>query len=91
MIGCFLSEREEQVFRSHHILLVFSIFYLMTTCNDGNLMTDLHRGAEKDVVSHNLHSVIVWGLHKELTTLEMRAKFVDMGWESFISGSVLWE
>ena len=36
-------------------------------------------------------NIIVWGLHKELTTLEVRAKFADMGLESFVRGNVLWE
>ena len=34
---------------------------------------------------------IVWGLHKEITTSEVCAKFVDMGLESFVRGNVLWE
>ena len=52
------------------------VFQLMLTCNDGNL-PDLRPKTGKDlVVSHNQHSrvnIIVWGLHKELTTLEVRA------------------
>ena len=43
-------------------------------------------------MSHNQRSrvnIIVWGLHKELTTLEVRAKFADMGLESL--RNVLWE
>ena len=55
----------------------------MSTHDDGNL-----------VVSHNQRSrvnIIVWGLHKELTTLEVCAKFADMGLESFVMGNVLWE
>ena len=45
-------------------------------------------------MSHNQRSrvnIIVWGLHKELTTLEVRAKSADMGLESFVRGNVLWE
>ena len=57
---------------------------------------DLQPRTGKDlVVSHNQRSrvnIIVWGLHKELTTLEVRAKFADMaGLESFVRGNVLWE
>ena len=56
---------------------------------------DLQPRTGKDlVVSHNQRSrvnIIVWGLHKELTTLEVRAKFADMGLESFVWGNVLWE
>ena len=36
-------------------------------------------------------NIIVWGLHKELTTLEVRARFADMGLKSFVRGNVLWE
>ena len=57
--------------------------------------TDLQSRTGKDlVVSHNQRSrvnIIVWGLHKDLTTLEVRAKFADMGLESFVRGNVLWE
>ena len=66
----------------------------MPTRKDGN-SPDLQPRTGKDlVVSHNQRSrvnIIVWGLHKELTTLEVRAKFVDMGLESFVRGKVLWE
>ena len=40
-------------------------------------------------MSHNQRSrvnVIVWGLHKELTTLDVRAKFALMGLEGFVRG-----
>ena len=66
----------------------------MITRNYGN-SSDLQPRTGKDlVVSHNQRSrvnIIVWGLHKELTTLEVRAKFADMGLESFVRGNVLWE
>ena len=65
----------------------------MRTHHAGN-GPDLQPRTGKDlVVSHNQRSraIIVWGLHKELTTLEVRAKFADMGLESFIRGNVLWE
>ena len=42
-------------------------------------------------MSHNQRSRVVWGLHKELTTLEVHAKFADMGLKSFVRGNVLWE
>ena len=68
-------------------------FHLMLTCNDGH-SPDLRPRTGKDLgMSHNQRSrvnIIVWGLHKELTTLEVRAKFVDMGLESFVRGNVLW-
>ena len=64
--------------------------------HDGKKGTDLRPTTGKDlVVSHNQRyrvNIIVWGLHKELTTLEVRAKFADMGLESgFVRGNVLWE
>ena len=66
----------------------------MPTRKDG-ISPDLCPRTGKDlVVSHNQRSrvnIIVWGLHKELTTLEVRAKFADMGLESFVRGNVLWE
>ena len=61
----------------------------MTTCDDGNTVTDLRPRAGKDsVVSHNQRSRVnsfVWKLHKELTTLEVCAKSADMGLESLQS------
>ena len=63
--------------------------------HDSKKETDLRPMTGKDfVVSHNQCyrvNIIVWGLHKELTTLEERAKFADMGLESFVRGNVLWE
>ena len=63
--------------------------------HDSKKETDLRPTTGKDlVVSHNQCyrvNIIVWGLHKELTTLEVRAKFADMGLESFVRGNVLWE
>ena len=54
----------------------------MSTHDDGNNSPDLRPRTGKDlVVSNNQHSrvnIIVWGLYKELTTLEMHAKFVEM-------------
>ena len=64
----------------------------MPSRKDGN-SPDLCHGKHL-AVSHNQHSrvnIIVWGLHKELTTLEVRAKFAEMGLESFVRGNVLWE
>ena len=34
---------------------------------------------------------MVWGLHKELTTLEVCTKFVDICLKSFIRGNIQWE
>ena len=55
--------------------------------HDSKKETDLRPTTGKDlVVSHNQCYRVVWGLHKELTTLEVRAKFADMGLESFVRG-----
>ena len=66
----------------------------MRTRHDGKKGTDLQPRTGKNlVVSHNQRSrvnIIVCGLHKELTTLEVRAKFAEMGLESFVRGNVLW-
>ena len=59
----------------------------MITRNYGN-SSDLQPRTGKDlVVSHNQRSrvnIIVWGLHKELTTLEVRAKFAV--WKASLGG-----
>ena len=71
---------------AHAPTLVWSLFY-SSAFKAFFLGKDL-------VVSHNQRSrvnIIVWGLHKDLTTLEVRAKFADMGLESFVRGNVLWE
>ena len=71
------------------------MFYLVRTRHASKNGTDLQPRTGKDlVVSHNQRSrvnIIVWGLHKELTTLEVRTKFADVGLESFARGNVLWE
>ena len=36
-------------------------------------------------------SIIVWGMPKSLSTLEIRAKLADIGLASFARGSVAWE
>ena len=71
------------------------MFYLRRTHHASKNGTDLQPRTGQDiVVSHNQRSrvnIIVWGLHKDLTTLEVHAKFADMGLESFVRGNVLWE
>ena len=65
----------------------------MSTCDDGNNSPDFHpRTTGKDlVVSHNQRSRVNIIVCKELTMLEVRAKFGDMALESFVRGNVLWE
>ena len=36
-------------------------------------------------------NIIVWGMPRDLTTLEIRAKFADLGLVSFVRGKVFWE
>ena len=36
-------------------------------------------------------NIIVWGMPKDLTTFEIRAKLADLGLASFVRGNVLWE
>ena len=97
----FLLERGEKsphptVYFLHLPIFEFAVvFYLMRTRHASKNGTDLQPRTGKDlVVSHNQRSrvnIIVWGLHKDLTTLEVHAKLADMGLESFVRGNVLWE
>ena len=63
-------------------------FYLMPT-RDEFLVAELQSTSENDwSVSQNKPfraSIIVWGMPKSLSTLEIRAKLADIG------GSVAWE
>ena len=36
-------------------------------------------------------NIIVWGMPKDLTTLEIRAKLADLGLDSFVRGNAFWE
>ena len=36
-------------------------------------------------------NIIVWGVPKHFSTLEIRSKFADIGLSSFVSGKVVWE
>ena len=36
-------------------------------------------------------NIIVWGMPKDLTTLEIRAKLADLGLATFVRGNVFWE
>ena len=52
------------------------------------------RTSEDWVVSKHKHfraNIIVWGMPKDLTTLEIRAKLANLGLASFVRGNVLWE
>ena len=36
-------------------------------------------------------NVILWGMHRDITTLKVRAKLADLGLASFVRGKVAWE
>ena len=68
-------------------------FYLMPT-RDEFLVAELQSTSENGSVSQNKRfraSIIVWGMPKSLSTLEIRAKLADIGLASFARGSVAWE
>ena len=62
---------------------------------DEFLVAELQSTSENDwSVSQNKRfraSIIVWGMPKSLSTLEIRAKLADIGLASFARGSVAWE
>ena len=62
---------------------------------DEFLVAELQSTSENDwSVSQNKRfraRIIVWGMPKSLSTLEIRAKLADIGLASFARGSVAWE
>ena len=62
---------------------------------DEFLVAELQSTSENDwSVSQNKRfraSIIIWGIPKSLSTLEIRAKLADIGLASFARGSVAWE
>ena len=76
------------------IFKFYSAFYLIPT-KDAVTKKDRQPRTSKDwVVSKHKHfraSIIVWGMPKDLTTLETRAKLADQGLASFVRGNVRWE
>ena len=66
----------------------------MTTRRDANTATPRLRTSEDWIVSHNKGfraNIIVWGMPKDLPTLEIRAKLADLGLDSFVRGAAFWE
>ena len=66
----------------------------MTTRRDANTATPQLRTSEDWLVSHNKGfraNIIVWGMPKDLPTLEIRAKLADLGLDSFVRGAAFWE
>ena len=52
------------------------------------------RTSEDWIASHNKGfraNIIVWGMPKDLPTLELRAKLADLGLDSFVRGAAFWE
>ena len=70
------------------------LFYLMSTSNVSHL-NDCQLSAGGDwVVSRSKNfraNIIVWGVPKHFSTLEVRCKFADLGLSRFVSGKVVWE
>ena len=65
----------------------------MTTRRDANTATPRLRTSEDWIVSHNKGfraNIIVWGMPKDLPTLEIRAKLADLGLDSFVRGAAFW-
>ena len=66
----------------------------MTTRRDANTATPRLRTSEDWLVSHNKGfraNIIVWGMPKDLPTLEIRAKLADLGLDSFVRVAAFWE
>ena len=36
-------------------------------------------------------NIILWGIHRDISTLEVRAKLADLGLANFVRGKVAWE
>ena len=66
----------------------------MTTRHDTKIATPRLKTSEDWLVSHNKGfrtNIIVWGIPKDLPTLEIRAKLADLGLDSFVRGDAFWE
>ena len=67
----------------------------MPTSHDALVTPDLQPRTDKEwVVSHKKRfraNIILWGMPKDLTTLEIRSKLSDLGLVSFVRGNVFWE
>ena len=58
------------------------------------IITPRLKASEDWLVSHNegfRANIIVWGMPKDLPTLEIRAKLADLGLDSFVRGDAFWE
>ena len=73
------------------------IFYLMriNARHAAGLDSDRRSRTDGDwVVSHGKRfraNIILWGMPRDICTLEVRAKLADLGLASFVRGKVVWE
>ena len=73
------------------------VFYLMriNTRHAADLDSDCWSRTNGDwVVSHGKDfraNIILWGMPRDVSTLEIRAKLADLGLVSVVSGKVVWE
>ena len=66
----------------------------MTTRHDAATAAPQLKTREDWLVSHSKGfraNIIVWGMPKDLPTLEIRAKLADLDLDSFVRGNVFWE
>ena len=66
----------------------------MTTRCDATTAAPRLKTREDWLVSHSKGfraNIIVWGMPKDLPTLEIRAKLADLGLDSFVRGNAFWE
>ena len=73
------------------IFKFYGAFYLMPTKDAVTKIDRQPRTSEDWVVSILERNIIVWGMSKDLTTLEIRAKLAYLDLASFVRGNVLWE
>jgi len=69
------------------------LFYLMRINARHAADPDSDRRSSTDqdwVVSHGKGYIILWGMSRDVSTLEVRAKLVDLGLASFVRGKVVW-
>ena len=87
-----------EVVECREAIFEFSVvFHLM--CTDARhaagLDSDCRPRTDGDwVVSHGKGfraNIILWGMRKDISTLEVRAKLADLGLASFVRGKVAWE
>ena len=95
-----LSEKSDsaEVVEFHEAIFEFSVvFHLMHTDahHAAGLDSDCRPRMDGDwVVSHEKFfraNIILWGMHRDISTLEVWTKLVDSGLASFVREKVAWE